>query len=107
MNAKPGNPAQVEDIEDIAERAERGEDISAHFTKTFVAKQRVNIDFPLALLREIDAECGRIGVTRQAWIKMVCAEHLPRTQTHHRGARRGEPSHYGGPQHDEGQHRDK
>src|SRR2546427_7736602 len=66
MNAKPGKPEQVEDIEDIAERAERGEDISAHFTKTFVAKQRVNIDFPLALLREIDAECGRIGVTRQA-----------------------------------------
>ena len=76
MNAKPGKPAQVEEIEDIAERAERGEDISAHFTKAFVAKQRVNIDFPLALLREIDAECGRIGVTRQAWIKMVCAEWL-------------------------------
>jgi len=69
----------VVDIEEIAERAERGEDISAHFPKTFVAKQRVNIDFPLALLRTIDAECGRIGVTRQAWIKMVCAEHLQRT----------------------------
>ena len=78
MNAKPGKPEQVEDIEDIAERAERGEDISAHFTKTFVAKQRVNIDFPLALLREIDAECQRIGVTRQAWVKMVCAEYLHR-----------------------------
>jgi hypothetical protein len=76
-------PQPVEDIEDIAERAERGEDISAHFTKTFVAKQRVNIDFPLALLREIDAECGRIGITRQAWIKMVCAEHLTRAQTPH------------------------
>src|SRR5215470_13150073 len=82
MNAKPGKPKQMEDIEDIAERAERGEDISAHFTKTFVAKQRVNIDFPLALLREIDAECGRIGITRRAWIKMVCAEHLTRAQTH-------------------------
>ena len=93
MNAKPGKPAQVEEIEAIAERAERGEDVSAHFTKTFVAKQRVNIDFPLALLREIDAECGRIGVTRQAWIKMVCAEHLMRAQTHRMSARQGEPSH--------------
>src|SRR5215467_8124706 len=82
MNAKPGKSAQGEEIEAIAERAERGEDISAHFTKAFVAKQRVNIDFPLALLREIDAECGRIGITRQAWIKMVCAEHLTRAQTH-------------------------
>jgi hypothetical protein len=69
LSENTGKPTQVEDIEAIAERAERGEDISAHFTKTFVAKQRVNIDFPLALLREIDAECGRIGVTRQAWIR--------------------------------------
>jgi len=76
MNAKSGKPEQVEDIEAIAERAERGEDISAHFTQNYRAKQRVNIDFPLALLREIDAECQRIGVTRQAWIKMVCAERV-------------------------------
>jgi hypothetical protein len=107
MNAKPGKPAPGEEIEEIAERAERGEDISAHFTKAFVAKQRVNIDFPLALLREIDAECGRIGVTRQAWIKMVCAEHLRRTQTPTRRERRGEPSHNRGPQPDGGQHQDQ
>ena len=93
MNAKRGKPEPVEAIEAIAERAERGEDISAHFTETFVAKQQVNIDFPLALLREIDAECRRIGVTRQAWIKMVCAEHLTRAQTHEMNARRGEPAH--------------
>ena len=106
MNAKPGKSEQVAEIEAIAERAERGEDISAHFTKTFAAKQRVNIDIPLALLREIDAECGRIGVTRQAWIKMVCAEHLTRAQIHHMSERRGEPSPYEGPQHYGGQHRD-
>jgi hypothetical protein len=76
MNTKPGKPAPVEDIEAIAERAERGGDISAHFTQHYKAKQRVNIDFPLGLLRTIDAECERIGVTRQAWIKMVCAERL-------------------------------
>ena len=76
MNAKSSKHARVEDIEALAERAERGEDISAHFTQNYSAKQRVNIDFPLALLREIDAECQRIGVTRQAWIKMVCADHL-------------------------------
>jgi hypothetical protein len=76
MNAKSSKHARVEDIEALAERAERGEDISAHFTQNYSTKQRVNIDFPLALLREIDTECQRIGVTRQAWIKMVCAEHL-------------------------------
>lgn len=65
-----------ESIEDIAERAERGEDISAHFTNRHIAKQRVNVDFPLELLQRIDAECKRIGITRQAWIKMVCDERV-------------------------------
>jgi len=75
MNAKSSQHERV-DMEDIAERAERGEDVSAHFTQKYSAKQRVNIDFPLALLRDIDRECQRIGITRQAWLKMVCAEHL-------------------------------
>jgi len=65
-----------EDIEKIAEKAEQGENISEHFTGDFVAKQRVNIDFPLNLLSKIDAECKRIGVTRQSWIKMICDEKL-------------------------------
>ncbi len=76
MIEKSTKKPKAEEIEDIAERAERGEDISAHFTNRHEAKQRVNIDFPLALLREIDAECQRVGVTRQAWIKMVCDERL-------------------------------
>ena len=63
-------------IEEIAEMAERGEDVSEHFSGEHNAKQRVNIDFPLNLLRQIDAECRRVGVTRQSWIKMVCDERL-------------------------------
>ena len=66
----------LDEIEAIAERAERGEDVSAHFTNRHVAKQRVNIHFPLDLLRQIDAECARIGIPRQAWIKMACDERL-------------------------------
>jgi hypothetical protein len=31
--------------------------------------QRVNVDFPIDLLRSIDREARRIGVTRQAFIK--------------------------------------
>jgi hypothetical protein len=63
-------------IEEIAERAERGEDVSAYFTGQYRVKQRVNVDFPLTLLRQIDAECQRLGVTRQAWIKMACDERI-------------------------------
>ncbi len=82
MSEKSTNSPDAEDIETIAERAERGEDVSAHFTNRHEAKQRVNIDFPLALLRRIDAECQRVGVTRQAWVKMVCDERLRQTLTH-------------------------
>jgi hypothetical protein len=70
------SPRKSVEIEEIAERAERGEDVSAHFTGQYRAKQRVNVDFPLNLLRQIDAECRRLGVTRQAWIKMACDERI-------------------------------
>jgi hypothetical protein len=63
-------------IEEIAERAESGEDVSTYFTGQHHAKQRVNVDFPLNLLRQIDAECQRLGVTRQAWITMACDERI-------------------------------
>src|ERR1700674_3574798 len=33
--------------------------------------QRVNVDFPVDLLRSIDREARRIGVTRQAFIKRM------------------------------------
>ena len=81
MSEKSTKRTVSEDIEAIAECAERGEDISAHFTNRHVAKQRVNVDFPLDLLREIDTECQRVGVTRQAWIKMICDERLRQVLT--------------------------
>lgn len=31
---------------------------------------KVNVDFPMDLLRRIDAEADRIGIARQAWIKL-------------------------------------
>ncbi len=66
----------VSEIEEIAEKGNQGEDVSAHFTGRVVAKQRINVDFPLSLLKQIDAECKRVGVTRQAWIKMACDERI-------------------------------
>jgi hypothetical protein len=41
------------------------------------AVQRVNVDFPADLLAAIDREAQRIGVTRQAFIKMRLADALP------------------------------
>src|SRR5262245_7369688 len=54
MNKQSDKSEALDALEAIAERAERGEDVSGHFTNRHVAKQRVNIDFPLELLRQID-----------------------------------------------------
>ena len=67
---------EIKDIEEIAEQANLGKDVSEHFTGHFEVKQQIKIDFPLELLRSIDAECKWEKMTRQDWIKMVCAEKL-------------------------------
>src|ERR1700694_5909192 len=41
--------------------------------------QRVNVDFPLDLLHAIDREAQRIGVTRQAFIKLRLSDTLVQT----------------------------
>jgi len=38
--------------------------------------QRANVDFPVDLLRAIDREEGRIGVTRQAFITLRLSDAL-------------------------------
>ncbi|MGE0863693.1 MAG: CopG family transcriptional regulator [Vicinamibacterales bacterium] len=58
-----------------------GIDLSAHMdvtkaTRPGRAVQRVNVDFPADLLREIDQEARRLGVTRQAFIKIRMADSL-------------------------------
>jgi hypothetical protein len=42
--------------------------------------QRVNVDFPVGILEAIDREAQRLGVTRQAWIKLRCADALAATR---------------------------
>ena len=62
-----------------------GVDLSAHVDLTKAvragrAMQRVNVDFPVDLLREIDQEARRLGVTRQAFIKVRLADSLVKNQ---------------------------
>ena len=61
-----------------------GTDLSAHVdlakaVRPGRAVQRVNVDFPADLLREIDQEARRLGVTRQAFIKVRLADALIKT----------------------------
>ncbi len=61
-----------------------GADLSTHMdyaraVRPGRAVQRVNVDFPVDLLREIDQEARRLGVTRQAFIKVRLADALVKT----------------------------
>jgi len=58
--------------EEIAELAEQGEDISKHFTNKGKMKfptQRVNVDFTVDMLNELDAIASELNISRQAVIK--------------------------------------
>jgi hypothetical protein len=62
-----------------------GVDLSSHMDLSMAARpgrgvQRVNVDFPVDLLREIDQEARRLGVTRQAFIKVRLADSLLKNQ---------------------------
>lgn len=61
-----------------------GVDLAAHMdvgraVRPGRAVQRVNVDFPVDLLREIDHEARRLGVTRQAFIKVRLADSLTKS----------------------------
>lgn len=58
-----------------------GVDLSAHLDLGAARRpgrdvQRVNVDFPVQLLQEIDRQARRLGVTRQAFIKVRIADSL-------------------------------
>ncbi|MEX2663488.1 MAG: hypothetical protein WD227_16275 [Vicinamibacterales bacterium] len=58
-----------------------GEDLTAHLDRARATRpgrevQRVNVDFPVDLLHAIDREARRIGVSRQAFIKLRLADTL-------------------------------
>jgi uncharacterized pyridoxal phosphate-containing UPF0001 family protein len=71
---------EIKDIEEIAQQAHAGADVSEHFTGHFQVKQQINVAFPLELLKSIDAECQLQKISRQDWIKMVCAEKIREIQ---------------------------
>lgn len=63
------------------ERFDNGEDVSEYLDWSKARRpnqepQRVNVDFPAWMVRDLDKEAGRLGVTRQSLIKMWIAEKL-------------------------------
>ncbi len=66
---------------ELDERFDRGEDISefldvARAKRPAQEQKRVNVDFPIWMVRSLDKEARRLGVTRQSIIKFWIAERL-------------------------------
>jgi hypothetical protein len=81
MKKSPRTAASEITAEQLDAMHDEGVDISAYVDDGFAlrpgrAVQRVNVDFPTELLREIDREAKRLGVTRQAFIKIRMADSL-------------------------------
>jgi hypothetical protein len=65
--------------DEIAEMADRGENISRFFTndgKMMPPIQRVNVDFAVPMLKELDDEARALNISRQAVIKSLLRQAL-------------------------------
>jgi Ribbon-helix-helix protein, copG family len=65
--------------DEIADRADQGEDISGYFTNSGKMKkpaQRVNVDFTVDMLRELDTLANELNISRQAVIKAYLRQAL-------------------------------
>jgi len=65
--------------DEIAEKAMSGEDISGFFTNKGEMKpaiKRVNVDFSVDMLKELDILAGELNISRQALIKTYLRQSL-------------------------------
>jgi ABC-type phosphonate transport system ATPase subunit len=65
--------------DEIARMADRGENISRFFTnsgKMMQPIQRVNVDFAVPMLRELDEAARALNISRQAVIKSLLRQAL-------------------------------
>ena len=68
---------------DIDKKFDDGKDISKYLELSKAGgpeqeQKRVNVDFPLWMIRQLDKEAKRLGVPRQSIIKVWVAERLAR-----------------------------
>lgn len=71
--------------EELDEMFDRGDDITPYLDPTKIRRpnqepRRVNVDFPVWMVNSLDREAKRLGVTRQALIKVWIAERLDRAE---------------------------
>ncbi len=67
--------------EEFDQKFDNGEDISEYLDiekarRPGLEQKRVNVDFPIWMIKSLDKEAKRLGVTRQSIIKVWIAERL-------------------------------
>jgi hypothetical protein len=73
---EPPKPLTADQIADLADS---GEDVSRFFTgkgKLMPPIQRVNVDFTLPMLQELDEQARQLNISRQAVIKTLLRQAL-------------------------------
>jgi predicted DNA binding CopG/RHH family protein len=71
---------------ELDRRFDAGENILKHLDLSKARRpaheqKRVNVDFPVWMIQALDREAQRLGVPRQALIKMVIAQHIEKSQS--------------------------
>ena len=71
---------------DFDKAFDEGKDVTTHLDLSKAGRpakeqKRVNVDFPLWMIRSLDKEAKRLGVSRQSIIKIWLAERLEQTST--------------------------
>ena len=67
---------KFDDGEDISEYVDWSSARRINQDSAETKARRVNVDFPAWMVEAMDKEAGRIGITRQAFIKVIVAERL-------------------------------
>ena len=70
---------------ELDEKFDQGESVLEYFDLSSARRpnkeiQRVNVDFPIWMVHQLDQEATRVGVTRQSVIKMWLAERLEQAE---------------------------
>ena len=74
--------------DEIAELADNETDVSRYFTgkgKMMPPIQRVNVDFALPMLQELDEQARQLNISRQAVIKTLLRQALDQQHVARRG----------------------
>jgi macrodomain Ter protein organizer (MatP/YcbG family) len=66
---------------ELEKKFDAGEDITKYLNLSNARRpgqeqKRVNVDFPVWMIRSLDKEARRLGVPRQSLIKVLIAQHL-------------------------------